>query len=141
MKSNSSQCIIRPHLGIGPIKFGMTRYTVRKILEKPYQEFMKTPDSKVATDDFREFHFHVYYDDDLLCRAVELFPGSKATLDGHRLAGQTYQQVSSLLCKIDPEPIVNLSVVTFEKLGIVLYVPDMDDEDPEAKVESVFVMK
>lgn len=65
---------------VGEICFGMSRADVRGILGAPLSEFRKTRRSANTTDDYG--NFHVFYDVDDTCEAVELFGGCTACLRG-----------------------------------------------------------
>ena len=68
-----------PNISIGDIKFGMDRKAVRMLFENKYTEFKKTPLSKNTTDDFGAFH--VYYDNDDKCEAIEVFEDTEILLN------------------------------------------------------------
>ena len=72
---------------VGEICFGMSRADVRGILGAPLSEFRKTRRSANTTDDYG--NFHVFYDVDNTCEAVELFGGCTACLKGQILFPQT----------------------------------------------------
>ena len=65
---------------VGEIELGTSRSVVREAANLPYKEFKKTPLSTNMTDDFGAFH--VYYDDDDRCEAVEFFDDVEVEVDG-----------------------------------------------------------
>lgn len=65
---------------VGAIELGASRSAVRETANLPYKEFKKTPLSTNTTDDFGAFH--VYYDDDDCCEAVEFFDDVEVEVDG-----------------------------------------------------------
>lgn len=70
----------KPLTSVGPIKLGATRDDVRMAAGPEFEEFRKTPSSGNTTDDYGSFH--VYYDEDDVCVAVEVFPEIEVTVDG-----------------------------------------------------------
>ena len=71
---------LKPCESIGPIKFGMDRSAVRKIIQIKCVEFQKSKYSKNTTDDFG--WFHVFYTTDNKVDAVEIFEGIEIIMDG-----------------------------------------------------------
>lgn len=70
----------KPLIGVGKIKFGMTRDEVRNTLGLKFNEFKKSKYSKNTTDDFGVCH--VFYDEDDKCEAVEIFDDIGVTVNG-----------------------------------------------------------
>ncbi len=66
---------------VGEIELGTSRSVVREAANLPYKEFKKTLLSTNTTDDFGAFH--VYYDDDDRCEAVELFDDVEVEVAGN----------------------------------------------------------
>ena len=64
---------IKPLISVGPIKFGMSRKDLHDLFEEKCKEFKKTKYSKNTTDDYGRFH--VYYTQDDLVDAVDIFEG------------------------------------------------------------------
>lgn len=71
---------LKPLKSVGPIKFGMSRDDVHKLMGEDRNEFKKSSSSKSKTDDYKDFH--VFYDVDGNVEAVEFFDGSEITLGG-----------------------------------------------------------
>ena len=71
---------IEPLKKVGEITYGMSRIDVRKILGAPLSEFKKSRQSVNTTDNYGDFH--VFYDLNNLCEAVELFGGCTASSNG-----------------------------------------------------------
>ena len=71
---------VEPLKRVGEIELGASRSVVREAANLPCKEFKKTLLSTNATDDFGAFH--VYYDDDDHCEAVELFDDVEVEVGG-----------------------------------------------------------
>lgn len=69
-----------PLTSVGPIKLGSTREAVREAAGPEFEEFRKSPSSDNTTDDYGSFH--VYYDENDACVAVEVFPETEVLVDG-----------------------------------------------------------
>jgi hypothetical protein len=50
-----------PHVGIGPVRLGMSRDDVRRAMPGPCHPFLKGPDASQETDTFHENGFQVFY--------------------------------------------------------------------------------
>ena len=71
---------VNPLTSVGPIKLGSTREAVREAAGPEFEEFRKSPSSDNTTDDYGSFH--VYYDENDACVAVEVFPETEVLVDG-----------------------------------------------------------
>ena len=72
--------IVSPLLQVGNIELGASREDVRHAIGLPASQFKKTPMSENTTDDYRSFH--VYYDQNDRCEAVEIFDGIEVEVAG-----------------------------------------------------------
>jgi hypothetical protein len=54
-----------PHVGVGPVKLGMTREEVRRVMPGPYESFLKGLNPKHKTDAFHNCGFQVFYGGEL----------------------------------------------------------------------------
>jgi hypothetical protein len=59
---------INPYVGIGVVRFGMSRRQVRKALGGMVKEFKKTPKSESLTDAFDQLGIYVYYKKKILVK-------------------------------------------------------------------------
>ena len=66
------QLTANPLTNVGPVKLGATREAVRAAAGPEFEEFAKSSSSENTTDDYGSFH--VYYDENDTCVAVEVFP-------------------------------------------------------------------
>ena len=74
------QLTANPLTSVGPIKLGAAREAVRAAAGPGFEEFRKSPSSENTTDDYGSFH--VYYDENDACAAVEVFPEIEVAVDG-----------------------------------------------------------
>lgn len=52
---------IVPHVGVGPVRLGMSRSEVRRVVPGPCEPFRKTADAVQETDAFHNSGFQVFY--------------------------------------------------------------------------------
>lgn len=69
-----------PKKRVGHIEFGVSREEVCAAVGLPCETFMKSLFDDVPTDDFGAFH--VYYDAQDRCEAVEVFPEFEVEVNG-----------------------------------------------------------
>lgn len=74
------QLTANPLTSVGPVKLGATREAVRAGAGPEFEEFAKSSSSENTTDDYGSFH--VYYDKNDTCVAVEVFPEIEVLVDG-----------------------------------------------------------
>ena len=115
--------IISPYVSVGPIRLGTSREEIRRVLSNRPVEFQKSALSPCSTDDFREWHLHVFYRDDYRCNAVELWRGSNPVLRGHELLSTKYIALLDEFRKLDSDLEVDVSSFISRKFGISIYSP------------------
>ncbi len=69
---------------VNQIRFGMSRKEVRKLNKNRYKTFKKNIFSRNTTDDFRAFH--VYYDKNNNCEAVEICEFDEMTINNKQVS-------------------------------------------------------
>ena len=112
---------VEPLKKVDKIEFGMERELVRKLYGK-YEEFKKSEYSENTTDDFGSFH--VYYDENNKCEAVEIFDDVEVTVNGEKIFPvkiEEAQKIESSLVR-DEEGLISIE----KSIGI--YAPDEDME-------------
>ncbi|OGL65909.1 hypothetical protein A3F52_05020 [Candidatus Uhrbacteria bacterium RIFCSPHIGHO2_12_FULL_47_11] len=132
--------IFQPFQSIGEIVFNMTRKQVRQTLKGKVKEFLKTPQSKRMTDAFGDLGFHVYYDDQEQCEAVELFNPAQVSFEGKQLIGTPYQEVKEHFIKKDEHLEEDGAGFISKKLGFGVYAP-FAGKEPQEPIESVLVFR
>src|SRR5688572_18222651 len=99
---NRMEFTIEPYAGVLPIRLGMTRAEVRRLLGPEAPVTKKLFVSPLPRDTFRDTGVHVYYKDPDVCEAVELFSPSVPTLHGQPILGRPYNEVERWLQQLDP---------------------------------------
>jgi hypothetical protein len=56
--------ILQPLVGVGSIRFGMSREEVRRVMAEPARPFRNTPKSRHETDAFFQNAFQIFYGGD-----------------------------------------------------------------------------
>lgn len=77
---------------------GSDRPAIRENINKPYTEFRRKL-SKNSTDDYKSFH--VFYDEDNICEAIEFFEEYALALEGKSIMGVARDEIKELLLKLD----------------------------------------
>lgn len=103
---------------VGGIELGVSRSAVREASGIPRKEFKKTPLSTNTTDDFGAFH--VYYDDDDCCEAVEFFDDVEVEVAGNVVFPVTPEEAQRVIPSLVPDGDGLISIE--ESIGI--YAPD-----------------
>ncbi len=112
--------IFKYHKQIGDIIFGMKRNDVRSLFDNKYTEFKKSKFSKTTTDDFSKCH--IYYNENNVCEAVEIFNDSKIDIymDNKKIFPINLSQLKEIFSDIEEE---NGSYISKSK-SIGIYAPD-----------------
>ncbi|MCM0649712.1 hypothetical protein NBE98_15195 [Clostridium swellfunianum] len=131
-------CKIRPYVGVQEIDFNMKREVVREKFNHQFTEFKKTPFSQNTTDAF-EF-CHVYYDNENLCEAIELFEPANVVFDNFTMTEQSYEKVRRFFESIDDSLDFNDAGFTSYKFGVGVFAP-YALEEPKEPIESIIVFR
>ncbi|MBP7516013.1 MAG: hypothetical protein KA791_15805 [Flavobacteriales bacterium] len=129
-----------PHLGIGPIRFGMNVNESRSVLGSGFAPFMKSPASVHPTDAYDALGMHIYYDTAGLCEAIELFPPAVVRLESFNLLALGYGALLAFCLSHDHDLIEDEVGFTSHVLGLGVYAPD-GKEDPTSLCESIIVFR
>jgi hypothetical protein len=130
---------IRPHIGAGPLVFGMSREEVRAALGERPKAFRKG-NSAVLTDDFRSHQLHVYYSIGDYVEAIEFFGEAAVSFDGRILLGRPFLPERDGFSQLDPHLELDGAGLTSSALGIGLYAP-FASKEPLEPVEAVIVFE
>jgi len=128
---------VQPLVGIGPVRFGMSREEARRAMPEPPKPFRKGPTSQYETDAFHQSEFQVFYGGDQpAVEFIELSGGSVVRalyreLDVFATPADevvTYFSRESELDQSDPEiPYCYL----FRKLQLSLWRPSIPESDTD----------
>lgn len=106
-----------PLTSVGPIKLGATREAVREAAGPEFEEFRKSPSSENTTDDYGSFH--VYYDEDGTCVAVEVFPEIEVAVGGEVVFPTTLEKAAAAIPSLERD---DDGLISAEK-SIGIYAP------------------
>ncbi len=106
---------------VGPIVFGESRTSVRKVLGSDFRTFKKDLGGN-ETDAYDSLGAHIYYDDSGLVEFVELFAPSDALFQGVSLVGRKVKDIVADLKKLGHEGEQDDVGYIFDELGIGLTV-------------------
>ena len=114
---------IEPYAGVLPIRFGMPRAEVRRLLAPEVPVTKKLFVSPLPRDTFLQTGLHVYYRDPGCCEAVELFAPAAPTLHGQPILGRPYTQVERWLLQLDPSSRLDPTGLRASQLGVAVFIP------------------
>lgn len=131
---------IQPFNLIGPIQLGMTRQAIHERLGEPLK-FLKTKsDTSIPVDAYNKHGFHIYYDDDEKCEAIEMFDPAQVSFEKKKLIGTPYQEVKEYFVKKDEYLEEDKAGFTSKMLGIGVYAP-LAGKEPQEPTEGVIVFR
>jgi hypothetical protein len=126
---------IEPYVGAGPVRFGMTRDQVRKVLDSEVRPSKKSS-SDIPADFFPLLGIFVDYKPPGMCQAVEFAGPASPTFEGQHLLGRPYGAMQRWIATIDPEVLLDDAGLKTKKFGFGLYAPAVS-KGPERPVEGV----
>ena len=106
-----------PLTNVGPIKLGATREAVREAAGPEFEESRKSPSSENTTHDHGSFH--VYYDQNDTCVAVEVFPEIEVVVDGEVVFPTTPEKAAAAIPSLERD---DDGLISTEK-SIGIYAP------------------
>ena len=132
-KNATGEWRIMPHVGVGPLRFGMNRLEVRALLGANVSTFKKTPWSLTDTDAYNDLGFHLYYDRADRLECVEAWGPSCIVYEDMPLVNGTTQETLEGLAKLGLIHGYDDGYL-FDTAGFALYAPG-------DKVEAVTVYR
>jgi|GEM_PF-3714095 len=108
----------------GPLEFGMTRDQTRAILGADFDAYQKFQGPTGLIDIYRDLGVFLFYDENGGLRFVEVNMPCVPTYKGVRLATNGVANVLKAMTAIGEPPVEDFSAYRFDRLGIMLYVPD-----------------
>jgi hypothetical protein len=131
---------IESYVGVGPIKFGMTRDQVCQSIGKQPGQFLKGPESVIATDDFGDLGFHVYYKaaKEDVCDAIEMFSPADPIFIEQQFINRPFDEILIWFKNLDPSVEIGDAGLTSYELGVGVYAGAIS-KNCEAPVQSVIV--
>jgi len=131
---------IDPLVGVGPIRFSMSREAVREHMKSRLQSFQRSPVDAILCDFFPDEGAFFYYDSRDYLEAIEFAAPATPTLFGVDIFGLTFRTAVSWLSEFDTHIEVEPdSVIAFE-LGVSVYAP-LAKDDEDVRVESVLIFR
>lgn len=110
----------------------MDRNVVRNSIDLPYKEFQKSKFSSNTTDDYSSFH--VFYDKNNICEAIEFFKEYPLSFNGNNVMGMNRQEVKNILLKLDND-------MEEDSYGVISNALSIGISCLDDKVETVLVGK
>lgn len=130
---------ITPHVGVGPLKLGMTRDDVRTTLGSEVTTFGES-DGGMPIDAFNDLGVHAHYRPPGILEAIQLWGPASPTLDGQPLLKRPFREIRDWVRSQDPDVEIEDDGLTSKKLGIASYAPSAK-KSPRTPPEGVFVFE
>ena len=121
---------VKTYVGLGELKFGMTKEEIRNILGGEVKEIKKALSDK-TTDVFVGQGIHVYYNQLGKCEAIECGKGGIIKFKEKEIIGKPFKNIEKMFRELDD--ILEISDTGFVsyKLGIGVYVPTLKKSKSE----------
>ena len=115
---------IQPFESVGPLRFGMERSEVHRVMEEPPREFKKGF-SENMTEAYDQAGVHVYYDSSGAVEFIEAFPPANPVYEGIDLMRPDTQPVLADLGRLGLRARDDgQGGLWFDHRGFVLFAPD-----------------
>lgn len=135
---NRMEFNIKPYVGVGMIRLGMTPDEVQTTLISKAEKFRKFDDDEYETDSFD--WCHVFYKKPGVCEAIELFAPALVIFNGEYLIGNSFSKVKDFVLQFDEKLQIDETGFTSLKFGFGVYAPFAESE-PLEPVEGVIVFE
>ena len=127
---------VTSYIGVGDIKFGMSRNDVRNALRSEPFVFQRF-EGYEPEDRFNDLGVYVYYNKQGECTAVEMALPASPVFEGKSLLETSFSELARTFKSLDVEVELDNSGLTSFKYGIGLYAPllkDYPNYPPEAAI-------
>lgn len=101
---------------------GLDRTIIRGTINRPYTEFTKSAFSINSTDDYKLFH--VFYDENNICEAIEFFNDCPLILENTQIIGITSDEIKNIVLKKDANLIEDEYGLVSKKLSLGISCPN-----------------
>ncbi len=126
---------IQTGVGVGPIRFGMTRSETRMLLPIAPETFRRTDEDVSDIDEYADLGVYVEFDEQDRCIAVEMFEPADPVLQGMHLLKTPFATIREWLRKNDPNLEKEEGGVYSSLLGVGL-AADIPKRDTRSFAES-----
>lgn len=125
---------ILPTMGLGPIRFGMSKARVRADVGAPETEFVRNPEFAPDHVEWIYWNGTVYitFNPDGQCSNIMVSAPAQARLEGVDLLSLDAPAAWNHLRRIDPDAYPKHESLVSAKLGVAIYAPNVgtEFEDP-----------
>lgn len=126
---------ITPYVGVGPVRFGMTRQQVRDAVGAPSEEFKRTPSSRIS-DKFTTLGAFAYYTDDGGLEAIEFTRLQTIFVEKLDLTTTPTDQLLRAVLLLDPDAEIEPKSAGFisRRLGAGIWTEGDRDHPPQSVI-------
>lgn len=115
-------------IGLGIIKFGLSRNAIRDILNEPFREFKRNEFAENTTDYYPSSMVFIEYDIDNNCNAIEIHKGADFIFNGTNIFSLSYKELLEVNKKTSANFEEDDSGITFHDLGFGVSIHDNEIE-------------
>ncbi len=126
---------VQPNVGAGKLLFGMSRDTVRQLLDEKPQSFKRSAADQTPCDHFSRAGVFAYFNDEDALEALEFSRPALAIFDGVDLLGLTFEEARRKLRSVDAYAEEEADGVIASAVGVSVYAP-LAKSNVNAPVES-----
>lgn len=132
--------IIQPGVGVGDLRFGMTKEAVVTSLGTPDREYVPNHMPNYIELAYERLGIYVAFEEGKVCKAFKLFAVSRAILWGGAIFRKSVREVGEWMKSKESETRYDKTSECFisRTLGISVFAPDFHDE-PEMPPACVLV--
>jgi len=121
-----------------PLRFGMPKDEVIRILGNPDKQFIRNPAVGFEELAYDRIGVYVSLDRTSQCNAVMIFAPSRAVLDGQDLLKRPAREAIQFIKSKDLDATFENDSLTAYKLGLSVYAPELQ-EDSQTPIKHVLV--
>jgi hypothetical protein len=115
---------IAPYVGVGPLKFGMSRARARSQFEGVPMTFRQGPYAIGETDAYGDLGLHLYYDSEDLLRCIMAFESGPIHFKNVVLLNRPLQEILDALATLGLTSRYDDEGYWLDEAGFVLHAPD-----------------
>jgi hypothetical protein len=130
---------ITPYKGAGHLLLGALSEDIQEICGEKPEKFKKLQDDEYYTDFYTDFC--CFFKKPGICDAIEFHNPAVVIYNNISLLGEPYNKVKESLLQLDKDIIFDGDGLTSLKLGLGVYAPDADEDNPSYVAEGVIVFE
>ena len=132
------ESVIMPREGIGPVRIGMSKDAVKRVLGEPTSRFMQGPFAEAETESFHPRGIQVDYDKNGMVNFISATSAARPTFQGRPVVGMPFEECKAWFKQFDISLETDATGFSSSKLGISVFASGAMKE-PSDPVEAVSI--